>query len=160
MTIEDAVAVYSATNNVEVALVCNLLANEGIEAKPVEDVSYVGMTGLGLLPQIHKPQVWVSRRDADQARAILEKYEQWLLERVNAAQASADAATLEAVCEECGRSSMFPASLKGSVQDCPHCGQTMDVEPPMANETWWTEAEAGGDGEQETEHEGIADEEA
>jgi hypothetical protein len=34
---------------------------------------------------------------------------------------------LESICEECGKSSLFLVSHKGTVQDCPHCGSYMDV---------------------------------
>jgi hypothetical protein len=36
---------------------------------------------------------------------------------------------VEVVCEECGNTSTFPAEERGSVQNCPHCGAYLDVEP-------------------------------
>jgi len=35
---------------------------------------------------------------------------------------------LEVVCEECGKTSTFPAQQRGSVQSCPHCSAYIDVE--------------------------------
>ena len=56
--------------------------------------------------------------------------------------------TVTAVCEECGKSSEWPASEMGTTQDCPHCGEYMDVPDP--DENWddvdfGTEDEAEGD---------------
>ena len=34
---------------------------------------------------------------------------------------------MEVVCEECGQTSSFPATQQGSLQDCPHCGASVDV---------------------------------
>jgi hypothetical protein len=42
--------------------------------------------------------------------------------------------TVEAVCEECGKSSTWPASQMGTTQDCPHCAAYMDIPDP--EETW------------------------
>jgi len=41
--------------------------------------------------------------------------------------------TTTAVCEECGKSSEWPAAEMGTTQDCPHCGQYMDIPDPDEN---------------------------
>jgi hypothetical protein len=40
-----------------------------------------------------------------------------------------DGPPVEVVCEECDKTSTFPAEERGSVQNCPHCGAYLDVEP-------------------------------
>ena len=40
-----------------------------------------------------------------------------------------DGPPVEVACEECGKTSTFPAEERGSVQNCPHCGAYLDVEP-------------------------------
>lgn len=38
--------------------------------------------------------------------------------------------TVTAVCEECGKSSEWPAADMGTTQDCPHCMKYMDIPDP------------------------------
>jgi hypothetical protein len=129
MPLQEPVAVYTAANNVEAHVICNILRDEGVEAHVTDDVSQAGVWMLGLLPGIHRPQVWIDRSNVDRAKPILEDYEDRLLERQEADRQDlvAGEATVEADCEECGRSSDFPAAQRGTVQDCPHCGAYVDV---------------------------------
>jgi hypothetical protein len=138
MALQDPVAAYNARSNVEAQLVCGILKDAGVEAFVIEDVSQIGTWMFGLLPEIHKPQVWVDRSNLDRAKPVLEDYENRSRERQKALgkAVAPTEAVLEAECEECGRRSAFPAAVEGTVQDCPHCGAYMDVgEPPE----WWSE---------------------
>jgi hypothetical protein len=38
--------------------------------------------------------------------------------------------TVSAVCEDCGKSSDWPAASMGTTETCPHCGHYMDVPDP------------------------------
>lgn len=133
MALQEPVAVYNAASNIEAQLVRNILNDAGVEAFVTEDVSQVGVWMFGLLPEIHKPQVWVDRSSLDRAKPVLEDYERRSLERQEADRKKAGPtdAVMEAECEECGRRSAFPSAQKGTVQDCPHCGAYMDVEEPL-----------------------------
>src|SRR6266849_5354291 len=130
MALRDPVAVYNAANNVEAHLLRNALRNSGIEAFVTEDISQVGTWVLGLIPEIHKPQVWVERADIERVKPILDDYERRAAElrgagSQNELQAEPEIAI---VCEECGQRSAFPAFQLGSVQQCQHCGAYVDVE--------------------------------
>lgn len=142
MALNDPVAAYNAANNVEAQLICNLLNDAGIEAYVTEDVSTVGVWMFGLLPEIHKPQVWVERSDLARVKPLLDEYENQQLQRRQSEekQRAAGEATVEATCEECGRQSIFPAAQDGSVQDCPHCGAYMDVGNISDGGEWWHES--------------------
>ena len=109
-----------------------MLESLGIEAFAAEDLSPAGMWMFGTLPEIHKPQVWVSRADAERARIAVLHYE----DETAAAQAEAEAAASEAnesaepievECDECGQTTLFPGGQHGTIQDCPHCGAYVDV---------------------------------
>lgn len=52
---------------------------------------------------------------------------------------------VEAVCEECGESSLWEAAANGSIQKCPDCTAWMDV----GGEDWFAEAEAAGPADEE-----------
>jgi hypothetical protein len=130
MALRNPKAVFNAASNLEARLICNLLNDAEIEAYTTEDVSPVGVCVFGLISEIHKPQVWTDQADIDRAIPVLQDYERQHSERQRADVKSADRSqsTVVATCEECGRSSVFPAEQKGTVQDCPHCGRYMDVE--------------------------------
>ena len=126
MALTDPVAVYNAENNEEAQFLRGLLIDAGVEAFAAEDVSVVGLSIFGPMPEIHKPQVWVDRKDLERAKSVLEGYEDRLMERRSATK-EASGSAIEVVCEECGKPSTFPAEQRGTVQDCPHCGEFVDV---------------------------------
>jgi hypothetical protein len=133
MALRDPVAVYNAATNLEAHHLCNLLDEAGIQAFLTEDLSLVGTWVGGLVPEMHKPQVWVERTDVERATLILQDYEQRAKERRTKPD-DVDGPTIDAVCENCGARSSFPSVQRGSVQDCPLCGAFIDV-----GEEEWTE---------------------
>ena len=133
MELRDPIAAYNAQSNVEAHMVCNLLVEAGIEATVVEDVSNVGVWLCGLVPEIHKPQVWIDRSEIERARPVLEAHQQKVVDRVNPVETGE---TISAVCEECGRQTSFPASERGTVQSCEHCGAYVDVGDDSEFEDW------------------------
>ena len=127
MELNDPVAAYNAANNIEAYLVCELLQDAGINAHVVEDVSVVGIWFGGLLPEIHKPQVWIGRNDVERAKPVLTAYEDTAEKR---RQEVAGRDPIVVTCEECGVAATFPASQIDSVQCCHNCGAFVDVEEP------------------------------
>ena len=129
MAIKHPVAVYTAENNIEAHQLCTYLEQSGIEACPTLDDSLAGFWTFGVLPGIHKPQVWVDESNVEAAQPLLADYEHEVVRRratVNAAQA-AETGSIDVVCEECEKTTAFPASKKGTTQDCSHCGAYVDV---------------------------------
>jgi hypothetical protein len=147
MPLQDPVAVYNASSNFEAHMICNILKDAEIEAYPTDDVSLVGVCAFGLLPEIHKPQVWIDRSGVDRAKPILQEYDRQLLERheVNGKRGGAEDVPVEAHCEECGRGSLFPVEDNGTVQECPHCGAYVDVGDTPDAEEWWNVGEPEDD---------------
>lgn len=133
MTFDDPFAAYNAASNLEAHVVCDALNAAGVRAMVVEDVSNVGMSWAGWMSEIHKPQVWIDRSDVDRAKPVLDAFEEKQRRR---REETADGEPVEATCEECGKTSTFPASQKGSVQDCPHCRAYMDVGDDDAIDDW------------------------
>jgi hypothetical protein len=146
MPIADPVAVYAAETNQEALLLRHLLQEAGIEAGVTEDLSLAGLWMLGTAPNIHRPKVWVDRsREAD-AAAILKDYEQKRFERSGYAPTPAAGEGVTARCEQCGKTSEYPAAQRGTVQACLHCRASLDVDPPADDDEWWM---AGADEEGE-----------
>jgi hypothetical protein len=129
MALQHPLVVYNAADHVEAHLLCNALVDAGIDAYVIDDVSQVGTSALGLLPEIHKPQIWVERADVERARAILDEHQHRILQRVAASSSGAgdSPSRIRVVCEDCGKAATYPASQSGSVQQCPHCGGFVDV---------------------------------
>lgn len=67
MALRDPAAAYNAANNIEALFLRDRLIEAGIEAFVIEDVSQVGAWIGGLVPEIHKPQVFVERADLERA---------------------------------------------------------------------------------------------
>jgi len=143
MELRDPVIAYDAATNVEAQLVKMLLTEAGIDAFASEDHSTAGLWMFGVMPEIHKPQVWVSSEDHDRAQLLLQEYEQQAAERrLPGASSEASAGpAIEVVCEECGKQSSLPSSQKGSVQDCPHCGAYVDVGDGDEAQPFWLEGD-------------------
>lgn len=135
MALRDPFAVYNAANNMEASFVRDALIAAGIEAFVTEDVSQVGTWVGGLVPEIHKPQVWVERSDAERATPILNGFERRKAELRGDVRGDS-AAAIAVLCEGCGKEASFPAVQKGSVQQCPHCGAYVDVGGDEELEGW------------------------
>jgi hypothetical protein len=70
-------------------------------------------------------EVWVDNpKQADQAKELLQAQADFKSIKVDQAARSGN---ITALCDECGKHSVFPGSQRGSVQTCPECGAYMDV---------------------------------
>jgi Putative prokaryotic signal transducing protein len=129
MAITNPIPVYNAKDNIEAHIVRNYLEQNGIDAYVTRDDSLGGIWMFGLLPEIHKPQVWVDRSNLDAAFPLLQQFENVLREQHRQPDVAKDGASelLKATCEDCDKTSEFPTSSTGTVQDCPHCGAYIDV---------------------------------
>ncbi len=143
MKLTDPIAAYNAQSNTEAQLVQRFLESKGVQACATEDNSLVGHWMFGNLPEIHKPQVWVSRADAERAGQLLSEYERLRADRDGDRKAD-EPKTIEVTCEECDRPSTFAGALDGTVQECSHCGAYVDV----GEFRWPEEGDFGDDEEQ------------
>jgi hypothetical protein len=155
MISRDQRCVYVANFQHEVALVIGLLGEEGIEAVAVNDATLGGLEGVvGIVPRagIKGIEVWVpdvSR--VDEARAILNRRMQEVNVAKNARQSRTGTDIVS--CTECGAKSLFPAALRGTVQNCPECQQFIDIPDPDDQTEWPGDF---GDAEDESPSEGSA----
>ncbi|MCK4660335.1 MAG: DUF2007 domain-containing protein [Phycisphaerae bacterium] len=84
----------------------------------------------GILPTslIVAPQgIEVCVMDPDEAERAIALLRDHYKPEGRAGQSEDDSRTIEAVCEECGKTASFPYAQRGAVQHCPHCGAHMDV---------------------------------
>jgi hypothetical protein len=133
MGLRDPFAAYNAANNIEAHLICNALHEAGLEATVIEDASPVGVWMFGVIPEIHKPQVWIERADIDRVKPVLDEFERQAAER---RRQSKDSPLISVTCEECGKQSFFPGNQFGTVQNCPHCSAFVDVGDDVPFDGW------------------------
>ena len=91
---------------------CELLVEAGIEAFAVEDNSPAGMYALGVVSQIHKPQVWVDRTRVEEARRLIARHERQPDFRPERPKGE--------FCYKCGE------GVRQGALKCPACGETLD----------------------------------
>jgi hypothetical protein len=117
------ICVYHARDFGEADIVAAWLAEQGLTVH-VKDRLSAGIYG----PLVVAPrgiQVCVlDQTSADRAKELLAQRE---AQTPAASQPSAAGPDVEVDCEDCGRTSHFPASEQGSVQSCPHCRAFVDV---------------------------------
>jgi hypothetical protein len=114
-----------------------LLTDKGYPAEPVSPPIATATDALTGATEALAPEfeVWVTNPDhAEPARAYIgEQREMLAALREREARRAARTGTVTAFCEECGKSSEWPASDMGKTQECPHCGRYMDVPDPDEN---------------------------
>ncbi|HUU82844.1 MAG TPA: DUF2007 domain-containing protein [Phycisphaerae bacterium] len=123
----DLPCVYRAADIEEAKVVVAWLSEQGIAAL-VKDEHAAAMMQTSLIVAPEGIEVCVTNaEDAARATALLRDH----FARKDR-RGSPDAGPVAATCEECGRTSEFPAAQGGSVQNCPHCKAYIDV--PEATE--------------------------
>ncbi len=115
--------VYQARTLEEADIIVAWLDAQGIRAQ-VPDRHTVG-TFDGLAPALLDIRIEVAADQAQAARQLLDS-------RPHSHPAGPPGATVEATCEDCGATSVFPFESQGQVEDCPRCGRFLDV-PPAPN---------------------------
>lgn len=115
----DLICVHRARDVGEGDILVAWLAEQGIAAM-VKDRYTAGTLQVS---QIVAPLgIEVCVIDPTQANAARSLLAEHTTERVMKGDAAVDA-----TCEECGRTSRFPGTERGSVQSCPHCRAYVDV---------------------------------
>jgi len=139
------VEVYRAKNGVQAHLFVTALEEAGIKAE-IQGTTFhpASQTAASLISDSaawwDAPRILVFAEDAERAGQLLLEWEARERKKEQETEASPP---IEAVCEKCGRSSSFPASQRGSVQDCPHCAAYIDVgDEDSPDDADWGEAEA------------------
>ena len=126
MDLKAPLVAYIAESDIEASQVAQLLVENDVPAHAEEDVSVVGLWAFGKLSQIHKPRVWIATADKDRAFGLLSDYEREKVSRTQKSRAG-DADSIAVACEDCGKSTDFPARFIGTVQECRHCRAHVDV---------------------------------
>ncbi|MFK7820229.1 MAG: hypothetical protein AB8G99_16020 [Planctomycetaceae bacterium] len=130
MEIEEPVVGYIAESNIEATLLQHFLAERDIQSHVIVDNSLVGESLWGRTT-LHRPKLWVSKQNLERGHEFLIEFEATKSARD---QATAINGNIPVVCDACGKTTNFPASLRGNTENCPHCGNFVDIGEP--DETW------------------------
>jgi hypothetical protein len=142
MPYRDPRCVFVAESIAMADLVAGWLEGHDIRAEVMNRNTRGGFEGLSLVSpngvSSNGIEVWVlDPEQAQRAVELLAEKEMQKIARTAAKEASGE--PIDVVCEECGETATFPPAQRGTVQNCPHCGEYIDV------------------GEDEDEEEGDAD---
>ena len=117
----DMVTVYRAADIAEADIVAAFLESHGIVAH-VKDRLSAGTLQTQIAVAPAGIEVCVAGGEAaEQATALMRDHY-----RKPETMAGAGG-TVEATCEDCGKTSTFPATSRGRVETCPHCRGYVDV---------------------------------
>lgn len=126
----DAKCVYVANSPGEADVVAVWLEEQGFPSRVMNMSTLGGFAGLtpysplGIAPG--GIEVWVlDEARAPLAKQLLDEHSHALAQQ--AAAAEVQGGPIAVRCEECGQTAEFPAKERGSVQECPHCGEYIDV---------------------------------
>jgi len=132
MTERDPRTVFVAENGQVAEAVIQLLAANGIPAEiqqaPLPEQS--AFSGLVVPPADEFPILVTEPTKVDEARELLATAEKMAAVRAVVAKREARTGTVTATCEDCNKSSEWPASSMGTTEVCPHCGNYMDIPDP------------------------------
>lgn len=126
----DAKCVYVANSPGEADVVALWLAEQSFPTRVMNMSTLGGLPGLTPFSPLAIGaggiEVWVlDEARAPLAKQLLDEHSESLAKQSTAA--AQQGAPIEVHCEECGRTAQFPAKERGSVQECPHCGEYLDV---------------------------------
>lgn len=127
--------VFVAENPKIADAVIHLLAASNIPAEvgPVAPVETSALTGMSDAPE-EFPILVTDPTKVEEARALLTKAESYPEVRAVLEKRAARTGSVTATCEDCGKTSDWPATAMGTTEVCPHCGNYMDIPDP--DEDW------------------------
>lgn len=111
-------------------LTANNIPAEIEETPPVETSA---LTGMSDAPE-EFPILVMDPKKVDEAKELLTSAENQSLLRAVREKRASRTGTVTAVCEDCGKSSEWPAAVMGTTEICPHCNGYMDIPDP--DEDW------------------------
>ena len=147
--------VFVAENARLADAVIQLLAAHSIPAEigPVAPVEVSALTGMSDAPE-EFPILVTDPTKVEDARTLLTKAEQYPEIRAVLDKRAARTGNVTATCEDCGKSSEWPAAAMGTTEVCPHCAHYMDIPDPEED---WSGMDFGApEGDEEDEEEDEA----
>jgi hypothetical protein len=108
-------------------LAANNIAAEIEQVAPPPSSAFSGLSEEG--PQ-EFPILVTEPKQATEAKDLLTTAENMSLLRAVRDKRAGRTGTVTATCEDCGKSSEWPATAMGTTETCPHCSGYMDIPDP------------------------------
>lgn len=127
MISRDPSCIFVAKDQGQATVVVNWLEHQGIHVQVMDTLTRGGLDGLTAWTAVSARgiEVWaVNLDDAEQARSLIVEYEETLDDLLAKKQSAGPVSTR---CDLCGYASTFEGDQRGTVQNCPHCGNYLDV---------------------------------
>lgn len=120
LMLRDPKCVFVGASTADAEKIAGWLREKRVSVRVKEALRFSGLEGV---------EVWVQNADdIEKAKGIVSKIEQPESNNTRLGEATlGDATSIVAFCESCGRATNFPSKLRGTIENCPHCGQFMDV---------------------------------
>lgn len=152
---DDPLTVFVADDSKLADAVIQLLAGKGIEAEALSRPGHAEtdpLTGAssGMTPEEFEIRV-TDLKQADAAKEHLTEAVAASMRQAIRDKRANRTGTVTAACEECGKSSTWPASAMGTTENCPNCTAYMDIPDPDDDWSGMDFGEAEGEGETEDE---------
>lgn len=146
MPIQDKVCVHVAGSMGDAVVTAACLSSRGIPARVMDAMTLGGLEGIvSIAGSISSRgiQVWIEDpSQLEEAREVLREH----LANQTQRTAQRDAGgPIEMACDKCGKQLKFSAAQRGTVEECPRCGNYMDVGEVEDNLEW--ESDDGEDKE-------------
>ena len=143
----DSRVVFVAENARLAEAVIQLLAANGIPAELAEAAPQEAsaLTGVSETPAEEFPIVVTDEAKVKDARELLATAETMAAVRAVRDKRLSRTGNVTVVCEDCGKSSDWPATAMGTTEVCPHCGGYMDVPDPDED---WSDVDFGTEDEE------------
>jgi hypothetical protein len=136
--------VFVAENSKIAEAVIGLLATHDIAAEVFTDATQTisePITGVSEVSPAERFEIRVSvPSKAAEARNLLTSAENAAIMQRIRERREQRTGTIAAVCEDCGKSSDWPADSMGTTDTCPHCGAYMDIPDPDDD---WSDVDFG-----------------
>ena len=132
MAERDPRTVFVAENAQLAEAVIKLLAANNIAAE-IEQVSLPpssAFSGLSAEGPEEFPILVTEPKQAADAKELLTTAENMSLLRAAKEKRATRTGTVTTTCEDCGKSSEWPATAMGTTEICPHCGAYIDIPDP------------------------------
>jgi len=157
MSASDPNCVFVTSNSEAAYTIVDWLKTQGVQAEVqthMKESDGVMMTPFANSDTSSHLEIHIANVErADEIRELIISRKDELLSHAEAVD-KAPPEDMVVECEACGKTTVFPGNLQGTVQDCPHCGAYLDVpggedefDWSIVDETQSEDAESGSDDE-------------